>query len=118
MAVTGSIGCCVDEDPAVAARAFAGQARMVHLKDFYIRRQDPGDAPGYALSGSWLRSRGGAYLRGAILAQGDLNVPDTLASLKRAGYDGSIALEFEGMEDSRYATAVGLANARRLWETV
>ena len=107
---------CVDEDAAAAARALSGQARMVHLKDFYLRRADPGDAPEIESPGRWLRSRGGLYLRGAILHQGDLDIPSIFAALKAAGYDGCMALEFEGMEDARYATAVGLRNARRLWD--
>ena len=39
-------------------------------------------------------------------------------ALKKAGYDGSIAIEFEGFEDAQYATAVSLENARRIWEEV
>lgn len=114
---TGNVA-CVDEDPTVAVQILAPLARMVHLKDFYIRARDPGDSTQFDCAGSWFRSRGGKYLRGAILAQGDLDVYAMLATLKGAGYGGDIALEFEGMEDARYATAVGLCNARRIWERV
>lgn len=114
---TGNV-ICVDEDPSVAASLFAARARMVHLKDFYIRHRDPGDSSQFDCAGSWFRSRGGKYLRGAILNQGDLDVYATLGALKKAGYDGNIAIEFEGFEDAQYATSVSLENARRIWEEV
>ena len=114
---TGNV-VCVDEDAAVAADTLAPLTRMVHLKDFYIRTRDPGDATQFDCAGSWFRSRGGKYLRGAILAQGDLDMGSILRSLKTSGYDGDIAIEFEGLEDAQYASAVGLQNARRIWNEV
>ena len=114
---TGNI-VCVDEDAAVAADTLAPLTRMVHLKDFYIRTRDPGDSTQFDCAGSWFRSRGGKYLRGAILAQGDLDLWAILRSLKAAGYDGDIAIEFEGLEDAKYASAVGMQNARRIWNEV
>ena len=111
---TGNI-VCVDEDASVAAQTLASRTQMVHLKDFYIRTRDPGDATQFDCAGSWFRSRGGKYLRGAILAQGDLDIHAILGELKRSGYDGDIVIEFEGLEDARYASAVGMKNARRIW---
>ena len=111
---TGNV-VCVDEDAAAAARTLAPYARMVHLKDFYLRSRDPGGSTQFDCAGSWFRSRGGRYLRGSILGQGDLDVKAILSSLKQAGYDGDIAIEFEGLEDARFACAVSLLNARRLW---
>ena len=114
---TGNI-VCVDEDAAVAADTLAPRTKMVHLKDFYIRTRDPGDATQFDCAGSWFRSRGGKYLRGAILAQGDLDMWSILRSIKASGYDGDIVIEFEGLEDARYASAVGMQNARRIWQEV
>ena len=114
---TGNV-VCVDEDPTVAAQQLSPITRMVHLKDFYIRHRDPGDSTQFDCAGSWFRSRGGKYLRGAILNQGDLDVYATLSALKGTGYDGNIVIEFEGMEDAKYATSVSLNNARRIWEEV
>ena len=114
---TGNI-VCVDEDAGVAAQTLASRTKMVHLKDFYIRMRDPGDATQFDCAGSWFRSRGGKYLRGAILAQGDLDVYAMLSALKQSGYDGDIVVEFEGLEDARYASAVGMKNARRIWNEV
>ena len=110
---TGNI-ICVDENPLAFVRLMGRQARMVHLKDFYVRANQPGDtAPNYK-NGAWFRSLGGTYLRGAILGQGDLDVRGTLKALKEAGYTGDIAIEFEGMEECRYASAVSIANAKRM----
>lgn len=114
---TGNIA-CVDEDPTVAAALLAARCEMVHLKDFYIRTRDPGDATQFDCKGSWFRSRGGKYLRGAILGQGDLDIYASLKALKDANYDGPIAIEFEGLEDGLYATAISLTNARRIWDEV
>lgn len=114
---TGNI-VCVDEDAGVAAQTLAPRTKMVHLKDFYIRTRDPGDATQFDCAGSWFRSRGGKYLRGAILAQGDLDVYAMLSALKQSGYDGDIVVEFEGLEDAKYASAVGMKNARRIWNEV
>lgn len=114
---TGNIA-CVDEDPSAAAKTLAGRCRMVHLKDFYIRTRDPGDSHLFDCAGTWFRSRAGKYLRGAILAQGDLDIWQILSELKKAGYDGNIVVEFEGLEDGRYASSVGMQNARRIWSEV
>lgn len=114
---TGNI-VCVDEDAQMAARVLAPYAQMIHLKDFYIRHSDPGECTQFDCEGNWFRSRGGRYLRGAILHQGDLDIPDILRTLKEGGYDGDIAIEFEGLEDPFYASAVSMANARRIWDSV
>lgn len=111
---TGNIT-CVDEDPIVAAIRLASRAKMVHLKDFYIRTRDPGDTTQFDCGGHWFRSVSGRYLRGSILAQGDIDMWAILSALKSAGYDGNIVIEFEGLEDPVYASAVSLANLRRIW---
>lgn len=114
---TGNVA-CVDEDPGAAAVRLSPLARMVHLKDFYIRKRDPGDTTDFDCSGRWFRSMAGRYLRGSIFGQGDLDTREMLSALREAGYDGPIVLEFEGMEDPLYATRVSLDNARRIWAEV
>ena len=91
---------------------------MIHLKDFYIRKRDPGDSTLFDCGGHWFRSMAGHYLRGSILAQGDLDMWEILGEIKHAGYDGAIAIEFEGFEEPKYASKVGLDNARRIWNEV
>ena len=107
---------CVDEDATVAVKKCAPIAKMVHLKDFYIRRADRLTGNGGLFrcdSGSWFSSNSGEYmLRGSILAQGDLDVWSTLGFIRSAGYDGYVSVEFEGMEDGKIGSEVGMAAAR------
>ena len=114
---TGNIA-CVDEDPTAAAWRLAKRAEIVHLKDFYIRSRDPGDTTQFDCGGHWFRSYARKYLRGSILAQGDLDIWSILSELKKAGFDGNLMIEFEGLEEPAYATAVSLSNARRIWDEV
>ena len=103
----------VDEDALAAVRNNIPLASMVHAKDFYIRDEDgpPGEE-------GWYRSRNGKYLRGAIVGQGDLDIREILKSVKDFGYDGFIAVEFEGMEDCFYGSRIGMDNLRRIWNEV
>ncbi len=114
---TGNIA-CVDEDPAAAAQKLAPLAEMIHLKDFYIRKRDPGDTTEFDCGGHWFRSNSGKYLRGSILGQGDLDVYEILGAIKASGYNKNIAIEFEGFEDPRYASRVSMDNAHRIWNEV
>jgi sugar phosphate isomerase/epimerase len=108
---------CVDELPDVAIKKNIGYATTIHMKDFYIRPEsrDPGDASQFNCSNSWFRSVSGRYLRGSILAQGDLDIPAIIATIKHSGFDGNIFIEYEGMEDCEYGTKVSLENLKRIW---
>ncbi|MCL2514676.1 MAG: sugar phosphate isomerase/epimerase [Microbacteriaceae bacterium] len=97
---------CVDEDPAVVVRENLPYAMTVHFKDFYLRSSDPGEG--------WFRSRGGRYLRGAIVGNGDLDLAAVARAVRDSGYSGPAAIEFEGDEDCLLGITRGLANARRL----
>jgi sugar phosphate isomerase/epimerase len=99
---------CVDEDPVIAVRTAMPLVSMVHFKDFYIRPadQDPGEG--------WFRSAGGKYLRGAIVGQGDLDIRKILREITVSGYDGYLSVEFEGMEDCRLGSRLGMENLRRM----
>ncbi len=102
---------CADEDPAAATARVAPYVRYVHAKDFIYKpfgAQDPGE-------GSF-RTRGGNYLRGTIVGHGSVPVKQCLHLLKAAGFDGTIAIEFEGMEPPSDALRIGLANLKRYWE--
>jgi sugar phosphate isomerase/epimerase len=100
---------CVDEDPVVAVKKNIAFASMVHLKDFYHRPadQDPGEG--------WFQTASGNHLRGAIVGQGDLDMRRILKVVKSSGYDGYLSIEFEGLEECRMASKIGMDNARRLW---
>ncbi len=99
---------CVDEDPTVAVPSNLPYAMIVHLKDFYIRtpEHDPGEG--------WFRSRGGKYLRGAIVGNGDIDLWAIGQAITASGYDGFVSIEFEGQEDCLVGCARGAANARRI----
>jgi sugar phosphate isomerase/epimerase len=112
--VTMDIGnvMCVDEDSVVATRKMLPMVSMVHLKDFYLRpaHRDPGEG--------WFKTAGGNYLRGAIVGQGDVDMWSVIKTVKDSGYTGYISIEFEGLEDCRFGSRAGLANARRIWDEI
>ncbi|MCI5649348.1 MAG: sugar phosphate isomerase/epimerase [Fusicatenibacter sp.] len=98
---------CADENPIEAVSRVAPYAFYVHAKDFHVKSgmgQNPGE-------GFW-KSRGGNYLRGAIIGHGDVPVTQCLSILKNAGYDGYVSIEFEGLEDCEMGISIGLANLR------
>ena len=96
---------CADEDPAKATGNIAALGLHVHAKDFHIK-PGSGEDPGRG----WFRSRGGNYLRGSIIGHGNVPVRQCIGNLKRAGYDGYVSIEFEGMEDCETALEIGLEN--------
>lgn len=99
---------CADDEPAKALGRVMPYACHVHAKDFHFK---PGTAsnPGQG----WFRSRAGNYLRGSIIGHGDVPIAQCLGIMKRAGYDGVLSIEFEGMEDPIKGIAVGVENLRR-----
>lgn len=103
---------CVDEDPIEAVRKNIPFASMVHLKDFYYRpaQHDPGEG--------WFQTSNGNHLRGAIVGHGDIDMWKAIEIVKRSGYDGYVSIEFEGMEDCRLGSKIGMENARRIWDAV
>lgn len=104
---------CADEDPSLAVARVAPYTRYVHAKDFVWKSffdADPGEGA--------FRTRAGNYLRGTIIGHGNVPVKQCLHILKAAGYDGTAAIEFEGMEDPEDALRIGLANLNRYWSEV
>lgn len=99
---------CADDEPATAVGRVANYAKHVHAKDFHKKSgngPDPGDG--------FFRTRGGDYLRGAVVGHGDVPVYQCVQTLKRSGYDGFISIEFEGVEDNEWAIKTGLANLKK-----
>lgn len=99
---------CVDEEPIMAVGKCAANTFHAHAKDFHFKSGAEPD-PGQGFFGT----RGGNYLRGAIVGHGIVPVQQCLRILKNAGYNGYISLEFEGMEDPILGITVGLENLRR-----
>lgn len=102
---------CVDEDTLVAVKKCAPKARMVHLKDFYVRKAEAiGEIGTY---NGWFGTLSGEYrLRGSVLAQGDLDVRGSLKFIESSGYDGYVSIEFEGIENCEIGCCGGMRAAR------
>ncbi len=104
---------CADDPSPVAVGRLAPYAKYVHAKDFHIKS---GNAinPGRG----FFRSRGGNYLRGAIIGHGDIPVMQCLSILKNSGYDGYVSIEFEGMENAVDGISTGLENLRNMLKII
>jgi len=102
---------CADENPAIAIGNVAAMTKHVHAKDFHIKSGDT-DHPGEG----WFNSRGGNFLRGAVIGHGNVPIRQCLGNLNRAGYDGYVSIEFEGMEEPTLALRIGRNNLERFCE--
>ncbi len=99
---------CVNENPVSAVRRLAGYAQMVHAKDFHVRPKKTLPLPG------WFATPTPIALRGAIVGHGVIDIPKQIGLLKRAGYRGYLAMEFEGLEDPPKAVKMGVEYLNRL----
>lgn len=101
---------CVDEESVSATKKNLPFASVVHFKDFYFRpaSQYPGDG--------FMQTEAGNYIRGAIVGQGDINMREVVKAVKDSGFDGYVSVEFEGMENCKQASKMGMDNLRRLWK--
>lgn len=79
---------CVDEDPISAINRLLPYIRYVHAKDFFYT--DGGN--------NYIATRAGRKIQGAVLGQGAVPVQSCIELLKSHGYNGSIAVEYEGEE--------------------
>lgn len=104
---------CANEDPAKSVGIAAPYAVYVHAKDFLIKPAD-GQHPGRLFR----RSRNGGFFVGTIIGHGNVPVKHCLAALRNAGYDGYIAIEFEGVEDCLLAIEVGKENLERYLQEI
>jgi inosose dehydratase len=102
---------CVDEAPIIGVKKNLPYASLVHFKDFYVRPYD--EEPGGA---GWFKTANGNYLRGAIVGHGEIDIRRIVKLIKASGYDGFITVEFEGMEDCRIGSQIGMENLRRFWD--
>ncbi len=88
-------------------------AKHVHVKDFHLKsgiEGNPGDG--------FFATRGGNYLRGAIVGHGNVPVKQCLSVLKKSGYDGFVSIEFEGLEAPCLGIELGLKNLKRFIEEI
>lgn len=104
---------CADEEPIEAIGRIAPYAFHVHAKDFHKKS---GNAPLFC--DGFFKTRGGTYLRGAIIGHGDVPVYQCLSTLIANGYDDYITVEFEGLEDQITGTTFGLNTLKRMCESI
>lgn len=102
---------CVDENPIIGVMKNLQYASLIHFKDFYFRPYDQN--PG---GGDWFKTSNGNYLRGSIVGHGDIEIRKIVKLIKDSGYDGYITVEFEGMEDCKTGSKIGMDNLRRFWQ--
>ena len=109
-------GLCVDEDPMVTVQTLLPFAATIHFKDFLIRKDGTANGasgPAEFKVAAWLTTNYGNYLKGTIVGDGDVDVVRIANYIKRSGYDGAIAIEFEGMEECKIASLTSLMNVKR-----
>lgn len=97
---------CADEPPMHALPIAVPYAVHAHAKDFVFKSEAPSDG--------WIITRGGNAIRGTIVGHGVVPIPECIAQLRAAGYDGWLSLEFEGMEDNLLALKLGLQYLKRV----
>ena len=73
---------CADENPVVAFGKLMPYVSYVHAKDFHVKSGN-----NIAPVDGFFTTRGGNYLRGAVLGHGDVPVFQCLSLAKNAGYD-------------------------------
>lgn len=104
---------CADEDPAVAVGNVAPYAVHVHAKDFHLKKGTE-----FVPCDGFFMTRGGNFLRGAIIGHGSVPVIQCLRILKNAGYNGYVTVEFEGMEEAKTGIRCGLNTLKRADELI
>lgn len=91
---------CVDENPVTAVSRVVPYAIHAHAKDFRIAGDDE------ELTGGFY-TRGGNYIFGTAIGEGDVPVEKCIRSLQRVEYDGYMVIEYEGLEDCFQGIAKG-----------
>ncbi len=98
---------CADADPVHAVAIAAPYTFHVHVKDFIVKSGLTAKPNGFIVT------NGGNYIRGTVIGHGDIPIGNCINAFKKAGYDGKITIEFEGLEDNITALEYGLAFLRR-----
>ena len=96
---------CADCDPAESVYIAAPYAFHAHAKDFIFKPADIEKPYGYQITTAM-----GNHIRGTVVGHGIVPVRQCINILKRAGYDGYVSLEFEGLEDNIEAIKAGYEN--------
>lgn len=99
---------CVDADPAESVYIAAPYTFHAHAKDFLFKPADTEKPEGYQITTAM-----GNHIRGTVIGHGVVPVRQCINILKRAGYDGYLSLEFEGLEDNIEAIRLGYKALRK-----
>lgn len=99
---------CFDVQPTDAVKIAAPYTFHVHVKDFLKKSGELLKPEGF------FGTAGGNYLRGTVLGHGTVPLASCIRTLKNAGYDGTVSIEFEGFEDTDFALSAGLAYLKQL----
>jgi sugar phosphate isomerase/epimerase len=83
----------VDCDPVDVMKALGGLAKHVHIKDYIVSDESLGRR-------GEIRSPAGKYLNEVLPGEGELRLVECLQILKASGYDGRIALEYLGDDET------------------
>ncbi len=94
----------VEDTPEAAIEILLPYVYHVHFKDFRPAPEDF-DGPSY-------KGLGGTHLVGTIAGEGMVDLEVILGRLQQHGYDGWLAVEFEGLEEPREGTKESLQNLR------
>jgi len=94
----------------IEVAALAPRAAMVHFKDF---RVVPDNYTGFAYVGTE-----GLKFAGTAIGEGEVDLPDCVASLHQAGFDGWLNIEYEGEENPFSAVSRSVDYTRQLLATV
>ncbi len=100
---------CDDADPATAVKIAAPYTFHVHAKDFLFKDGSMGQAPA-----GFFETNGGNFIRGTVVGHGVVPVAQCIRTLRKAGYDGYLSIEFEGMEENIPALQSGLSFLRSI----
>ncbi len=100
----------VHQSSHLAVAELAPRAGMVHFKDF---RVVPDNYSGAAYVGTE-----GLKFAGTAIGEGEVDLPDCVSSLREAGFDGWLNIEYEGEEDPFSAVSRSVNYTRRLLQTL
>ncbi len=102
-----------EEDSAEALGRILHLSEQIHFKDYHFKSGEelfPGEG--------WYVTRGGNYIRGAIVGHGNMPMMKCLKTLVAAEYSGWLVVEFDGIEDAKDATYQSIRNIERMIEAV
>lgn len=99
----------VHQSPHTAVAELAHGAGMVHFKDF---KEVPEDYEGFAYT-----SLDGLKYIGTAIGEGEVALAACVDSLRHAGFEGWMNIEYEGAEDPMTALPLSIQNARNIVNT-